>query len=202
MVIPILRDPNDRLPISYIGTGTIKQVLLRPGDPFLTVTCQIDIIDPNNGGQDQAVPKNDVVYDNRLSYRIIFDHEIVEWHKKQVQKNLNKSKVLQFTNAEYKVSFDAHSEVRLVITLAQDNKTRGLKPNIVVLVHDPRTEQNYTGTIRWTDRSNKSVIKFEVVIQSRDFQNRYPTQVIPTRYTLNSVGAINLTVQPETLSDG
>lgn len=107
IVIPILRDPKDPLPISYIGTGTVKQVLIRSGDAFLTVTMQIDLINPNNGREDQEVPStfaSGVIYDKRLSYRIIFDSDIVEAHKKQVQANLNRSKVLHWEDAKYDVT--------------------------------------------------------------------------------------------------
>lgn len=50
-------------------------------------------MDPDNRRQDQEVPKRKVVYGSALSYRIIFDRDTVEAHKRQVRGNLEKAKL-------------------------------------------------------------------------------------------------------------
>ena len=42
----------DLIQREYIGTGTIKRVMLKANDPMLTIMLQIDIMDPDNERKD------------------------------------------------------------------------------------------------------------------------------------------------------
>jgi len=52
VIIPVVRDPKNLHPESYIGTGNIKRVQIKAQDPLLTVILQIDILSPNDKNQD------------------------------------------------------------------------------------------------------------------------------------------------------
>jgi len=60
VVIPVLNDPDTPYPLDYVGTGTIKKVLLRAGDPLLTIIFQIDIVNPETKQPDQKIPKSKI----------------------------------------------------------------------------------------------------------------------------------------------
>lgn len=60
VVIPILGHPHAQ---NYIGTGVIKRVAIKAGDPLLTITFQLDIVNPTDKNQqDQEIPKKDIQY--------------------------------------------------------------------------------------------------------------------------------------------
>lgn len=73
VVIPVLNDPDTRNPTSYVGTGTIKKVLLRAGDPLLTLIFQLDIVDPESKKPDQRIPKSKIQYGQTLDLRMVYD---------------------------------------------------------------------------------------------------------------------------------
>ena len=55
VVIPIMV-PEGRIQEEYVGTGTIKRVLIRANDPLLTVIFQLDIIYPLDKNLRQKIP--------------------------------------------------------------------------------------------------------------------------------------------------
>ena len=77
----------------YVGVGQIKKVLLKAGDPMLTVILQIDIIDKLDFREKrQKVPEVNVEYESKLSFRLKYDSAAIAAHKSQVQQNLREAK--------------------------------------------------------------------------------------------------------------
>ena len=105
VVIPIVQDPRDPHAQNYIGTGVIKRVVIRAKDPFLTITFQLDVVNPTNKSQlDQKIPKKEIQYGQTLDLRLICDSKMVESHKQTVKNNLStESADLTWPAVNYKV---------------------------------------------------------------------------------------------------
>ena len=76
VVIPIhKKNPQNQLEEQkfYHGFGTIKKILIKSGDEFLTVSLQIDIVNPLERSQRQSIPLRGVQYWHKLAFRIKFD---------------------------------------------------------------------------------------------------------------------------------
>ena len=64
----------------YVGVGTIKEVLIRANDPLLSVIFQLDCRNPIDRKTDQQVPKSEVIYADRLAFRVKHESIMKEIH--------------------------------------------------------------------------------------------------------------------------
>lgn len=104
VVIPIEDDPNFRRDAKlYIGVGVIKNVIIRANDPLLTLTFQIDIVNPTNRKHDQEIPLKHVKYSQTLDLRVIYDNSMVETQKNTIKDNLKEPAPKVWTQVKYEV---------------------------------------------------------------------------------------------------
>ena len=91
VVIPIFNHEGG-IQREYVGAGTIKKVLIRANDPFLTVIFELNVVIPQDKGKRQKIPERNVNYDDQLAFRVCYDDTMIESHKFQVRKNLEVEK--------------------------------------------------------------------------------------------------------------
>ena len=176
VMIPQLRVGRDRPGMPYVGTGTIKKVIVARNDPMLTIIFQLDILNPLDRNSDQSVPDKRLRYERSLSFRLVYDDSQLHANLRQIRENLGyREQAGLWTDIPYTVQRLTNYFCFIEVTVPPDPKaSRQLRFNELLVLCKEELLKNFVGVIKKVEPKRGGELKLTIEIRPEDLMNRHP----------------------------